>query len=333
MSDARTLETLLRGKPERTKNDARLLSEIPRADRSARHRAARFSTFTAGVLTDMVASAGRAALLAGPLAYPFFLLPALLFSLRMRQFDRRIERDGIRAASSWLLTRYSGRPLLSRQSAEHRAGQHQRTGTLVVANHPGVVDALALLSALDRDDVSIVAMDRSVLASLPALRRHLIPVPREPRLRVATVRTIVARLAQGGMVVLFPAGEIEPDPAYAAPGIEILKEWTPVIGLVVLRSIADRFPLELLPVLLANVFPQRARRNPLVRVRRTGRDREESAALDVLLRGRARGHRPSVIIGQRMNAATLGRDNGDARTIAERVRGAVRSLGTGVEPE
>ncbi|HUX12648.1 MAG TPA: hypothetical protein VMW87_06445 [Spirochaetia bacterium] len=286
----------------------------------------------------MVHSAGRAVVLAGPFAAMLFGIPSILFTLRMRRFDRLVGRRGIRAASRWLLTHYTGTAKIDRRGS--RSGEteiagngaqsceesHVCEGTLIVVNHPGVVDALSLLASLDRDDVTIVAIERRFFTCLPQLNRHVIFVPREPRLRVATVRRILARLKGGHVVVLFAAGEIEPDPAFADGDGDILKPWTPVIGLIVQRSIAENFPLSVLPTLISRVVPNRARRSIFVRRQRTSAERDESAALHVLIRGKTSTHHPRVVFGEKVPASTLARGTPDARLITESVRNSVRLL-------
>lgn len=112
---------------------------------------------------------------------------------------------------------------------------------LVVSNHPGAYDALVLLAAIERDDVAIVAADRTFLRAMPALRRHLILVPDDPSGaamgRATGLRRALAHLAGGGSLLHFGAGRIEPDPAFPLPGVDRLASWQSGTG-TLLRAVA-----------------------------------------------------------------------------------------------
>jgi hypothetical protein len=109
---------------------------------------------------------------------------------------------------------------------------------LVVANHPGAYDALALFAATGRDDLRVVASDRPFLRAMPALARHLILVPESPSSRsIARARGLREAgrcLAEGGALLHFGAGRIEPDPAFhAGPDAERLGPWQAGTGRLV----------------------------------------------------------------------------------------------------
>lgn len=109
---------------------------------------------------------------------------------------------------------------------------------LVVANHPGAYDALALMASLGRRDLMIIAADRRFLRALPGLAPHLLFVPIEPGnvralARVAAMRRAARHLGEGGALLHFPAGRIEPDPAFLKPNEEPLATWHPGTGALV----------------------------------------------------------------------------------------------------
>jgi putative hemolysin len=83
-------------------------------------------------------------------------------------------------------------------------------GLIVVANHPsGALDALALLDAIGRvrRDVRIVAND--VLMALEPLSGLLLPVRVfGGRSHADSLRVIESAIADGGCVIVFPAGEV-----------------------------------------------------------------------------------------------------------------------------
>src|SRR5919204_4627088 len=83
---------------------------------------------------------------------------------------------------------------------------------LVVANHPGLSDALALLAALGRDDAWVVAADYPFLHALRGANRRFVFVYEGSAARLGALRRIGARLRRGDAVLLFPAGGLPPDP-------------------------------------------------------------------------------------------------------------------------
>jgi len=130
----------------------------------------------------------------------------------LARFDARIATHGIAAASASALADFGAEWTCDR--AVPVCGP-----LLVVSNHPGAYDALALLAALGRRDVAIVAHDRSFLRALPALSPHLLFVPEagsgtEPSARAIGARRALRHLAAGGALLHFGAGRIEPDPDF-----------------------------------------------------------------------------------------------------------------------
>lgn len=128
----------------------------------------------------------------------------------------------------------------------HGATPFPRTGPLVVvANHPGVYDALALFAAIGRDDLRVIAAERDFLRALPHMDRHLlfvedsfgeaITVSRDNRARSRGrgLRKALHHLRSGGCLLHFAAGRIEPDPAFAAPE-DAVTPWQSGVGALAL---------------------------------------------------------------------------------------------------
>src|SRR5207302_2299518 len=84
---------------------------------------------------------------------------------------------------------------------------------LVVANHPGLSDAVALLAALGRDDAWIVTANYPFLRAMRLASRRFLFVSNDRFDRLSAFRTIVSRLRSGATVIVFPAGGLELDPA------------------------------------------------------------------------------------------------------------------------
>lgn len=104
---------------------------------------------------------------------------------------------------------------------------------LVLANHPGAYDALALMRAIARRDLLILAADREFLRALSGLSAHLGFVGDAPSERAGALKRALARLRAGGAVLHFPAGRIEPDADFVQPGMPLLEAWQPGVSALV----------------------------------------------------------------------------------------------------
>jgi putative hemolysin len=154
---------------------------------------------------------------------------------------------------------------------------------LVLANHPGMTDTVSLLAALaGRPDLRVIAGDRPFLRALPHVARSLILLPEGAGGHLQVLRAAVAHLRQGGALLTFPAGGIEPDPIAFGPrqALQSLPRWSD--SMVVLARRVPR--MRWIVALVSNVVSAQAQRHPLTWLRRSPRDKEKlAAALQVAL--------------------------------------------------
>jgi hypothetical protein len=119
-----------------------------------------------------------------------------------------------------------------RSAAHGRVREHG--AALVASNHPGAYDALCLLAAIGRDDVQILAAERPFLKGLPGLAPHLILVAENDD-SLHNLRALIAarrHLLNGGLLLHFGAGKIEPDPAFPPLDRELLLPWHSGTGML-----------------------------------------------------------------------------------------------------
>ncbi|XXX73454.1 1-acyl-sn-glycerol-3-phosphate acyltransferase [Sorangium sp. So ce134] len=168
-----------------------------------------------------------------------FAVPSWPLGRVLARFDRRVGEAGIHVAAREALSGFG-----ARWTAD--AAPPSRGALLVVSNHPGAYDALALMAALGRGDLMIVAAERRFLRALPHVSERLLFVPidgggggRELAARTAGVRRALRHLRGGGALLHFPAGRIEADPAFAGEGDgeALLGAWHPSAG-ALLRAAA-----------------------------------------------------------------------------------------------
>ena len=145
----------------------------------------------------------------------------------LAELDGSLAERGLPAAAAEALTR-CGVALRSSGSAVPEGP------CLVLANHPGAYDALALMWALGRRDLSILAADRRFLRALASLStRHLSLVGEQPTERAVALKRSLAWLRRGKALLHFPAGAIEPDADFASAGSELLGAWQPGVPTLV----------------------------------------------------------------------------------------------------
>lgn len=156
------------------------------------------------------------------LALPFRALSRRLAET-LAVMDDTIAERGLPAAAAQALTSFGVELRESGAAPESKA-------CLVLANHPGAYDALALMSALRRRDLLILAADRVFLRALPNLSQHLLFVGDTPGERAAALKRALLRLRSGGAVLHFPAGQIEPDADFEHAPARLLAPWQPGVA-------------------------------------------------------------------------------------------------------
>jgi hypothetical protein len=227
-----------------------------------------------------------------------FTGPARKFACQMLDFDDAIGRMGLVDAARQTQRRYA-------RNVRLFSGPLPAGPFLALSNHPGMVDTLALFSALNRPDLKIIAVDRPFLKALTNTSQRLHYVTDEPSARMALVRQVSGHLRSGGAALTFPAGEIEPDPNVYPGAIASLGDWTDSVGVFVRMAPETA----ILPVLVRGVIWEKTAGHPLTRLKKTREEREKLAAAFQLLAHVVLGRKPldvTVQIGKPITIAKLG---------------------------
>jgi len=168
-----------------------------------------------------------------------------------------------------------------------------RGPVLITSNHPGIFDAMALFATIPRTDVKVIARPGHFLDALPNIRRHVIMLPEGDTL--AAIRESLRFLANGGLIVTFPSGKIEPDPlVHPQNAQESLQGWSPSLNLL-----AKYVPnLTIIPAAVGGVLSIPARESWLARRYRSEANRDWVAATLQFLLPHYRHTRPMVVYGR-----------------------------------
>jgi putative hemolysin len=215
----------------------------------------------------------------GTLLRRLFRPAACRFARTAHEFDTRVGDHGLAQGSAWLMNQMTAGVRTS--GLEHIPAQGP---VFILANHPGMTDTVALFSSLaSRPDLRVIALDRPFLRALPNVARQLIFLPsNEESGGMAVIRAGARHLKEGGALLTFPAGEIEPDPATFGPqrAAASLANWSDSFALFARLAPQTRF----VPALVSHVISPEAQRHPLTLLRRTAHNKEKlAAALQVAL--------------------------------------------------
>lgn len=230
-----------------------------------------FDTLTQINLTDLVTAFGweRYPILPNILQ-SMFTRQAKQFAQNMLDFDTDIARVGLGEAARQNLRDHYVQDL--RIHGSEHLPVHQPT--LFLSNHPGLVDTLALFSAINRTDLHIIAYERPFLTSLVNTSKQLFYISENESERIRAVRQVSNHLKNGFSALTFPAGEIEPDPAVQDDALDSLARWTDSAA-VFIRFARDAV---LVPTLVSGVVADKFLRHPFTYLKRTRKEKERLAA-------------------------------------------------------
>jgi hypothetical protein len=222
-----------------------------------------------------------------PLADWLASFPARRLSRKIMRCDDLVGQHGLAAAGRYILDEFTG-------STHFEGRQHvPRCGPmLAVANHPGMVDAMAIWVALARrPDLRIIAADREILELVPNIRSKLFLVDPRTNCRAGVLRDAANHLRQGGALLTFPAGTIEPDPSVRVAGP--LAGWSDSSALFV-RLVPQTV---VLPIAVSGVISTTAHRHRLAKCFADPKEREWAAATLQILCRHLRDTQTRVVIG------------------------------------
>lgn len=199
---------------------------------------------------------------------PLFRRPANRFGQIAARADAEVESSGISGGARRILPDFS--LMVSARGAE----QIPKDGPLLlVSNHPGALDSVAILSCVPRKDLKVLISDVPFTRAFSAARQHFVYVPHESSGRLAALRDSIDHLRSGGSLLIFAHGDVEPDPEVSPGASESIQDWSRSIE-IMLR----RVPESWLQVAIASgVLARKFVRSPLVRIRNDPARRQKLA--------------------------------------------------------
>jgi hypothetical protein len=191
---------------------------------------------------------------------------ARLFS----DIDATIGLDGIDAGFAKLLARFVKNPRIN--GAENLPAK----GPLIItSNHPGAYDVLLIGATLGRRDLSIMTSTAPLYHVMTNFHVHTIEVGTTPEGGMRSIRECVRHLRDGGALLIFPSGTVDPDPDVLPGAREALATWRP--GVEALVNLAPRAAV--VQAIASGVLSPRWINNPLLRLQKVEWQRRKLAEM------------------------------------------------------
>ncbi len=202
---------------------------------------------------------------------PLFRLPTHRFAQVAARFDQYVADYGFREAAMRIL------PVFAQAFEASNIENIPREGPLLItSNHPGTCDSIVIAATLPRPDLKIVATGVPFVQGLRNAANHLIYTTIDVHERMMVVRAAIRHLKDGGALLIFPSGRIDPDPALSPSAADDLGKWSPSIE-VILRHVPQT---RVLLTVVSGVLSARWRWNPLVRL--MGDDHKQRSVAEFL---------------------------------------------------
>jgi hypothetical protein len=217
--------------------------------------------------------------------YPIFRSPAQRMSSLLVELDRNTAQNGWSSAVNQFTSKLV--------SEIHLIGEDAipiQKPLMVVSNHPAAYDVAILAASIHRDDLKIIASDIPIIQLLPNIAAHIIPVPYHIPSRLQTVRSAIQHLKNAGAILIFPRGNVEPDPDVSPGAEQSLSSWSPSIELFL-----RRVPQTISVVAIARgMLSGKWFKNPVINLWKKYEQRQKVAEIFQIASQLITGKRPTV---------------------------------------
>ncbi len=197
-----------------------------------------------------------------------FSLPTGRFARYFAAADRDVRRAGLSAGCGRMLSDVG-------ISVAARGTENLPTGCplLVVANHPGAYDSIALGSCIPRGDLKIFLREIPFFRGIPFTSQWFIYATFDRVENMVALRSTIRYLREGGTVLLFGTGTIEPDPEMGSGAVTALGRWSRSVE-IIMRTVPG---LRLVLAAASGVMMPLFVNHPLRLLRRESEDRRRIA--------------------------------------------------------
>ena len=184
-----------------------------------------------------------------PILKPLVWKPMVRFSELATNFDYRIVKEGFQKASAWFISHF-----VDRVKAIGVENVPLKGPLVIASNHPGAYDSLVITAHVPRDDVKIISSDIPFVKKLPETSNHMIFSATDMHIRMGAARKAIQHLKDGGALLVFARGSIDPDPAFLPGSEEELTNWTSSLGLFLRKVPQTKIAITMVSNVLAKDF-------------------------------------------------------------------------------
>ena len=191
--------------------------------------------------------------------------------------DCVVEREGLAGGARWLLPRFV------KGHSARGVENIPPTGPLVIAsNHPASIDSVVISAHVSRRDYKIIIGEIPFFKNLPNIRKNSVFAPDlgDSMGRMQVVREVIRHLKNDGAILIFPRGEIEPDPDWMPHPDEEFGHWSRSLE-IFLKQVPQT---QVLVTAVSGVISKSAMSHPITRFRKTRVDRQRLAFMYQLIR-------------------------------------------------
>ncbi len=199
-----------------------------------------------------------------------FRRPAERFGQIAARFESEVRRAGLGAGACSVMRDF-------RLTADACGIERipPRGPVLILSNHPGAYDSVVITSCIPRADLKLVVSDVPFTRALEAASEHFIYVSTDTLERMNALRQAVEHLKNGGAILLFASGEVEPDPAFMRGAAETMHTWSRSIEVMLRKAPETRLQV----AIASGVLLPRFVNSPLTRIRRMPYHRQKMGEL------------------------------------------------------
>jgi hypothetical protein len=147
--------------------------------------------------------------------------------------DHMIAKDGFTKAAAWMLTNWCDRVTSCGAETIPSTGP-----LLILSNHAGTYDTFVITSQVGREDLKLISSDVPFLKNLPNANAHIFFLSDKTQDRMTAARAGMRHLKEGGALLLYGTGLIDPDPEVYPDAEAWIEKWLPSIDLF-LRAAPD----------------------------------------------------------------------------------------------
>ena len=194
---------------------------------------------------------------------PLAWFSANRFAELMLHLDRIVSQDGFRQALQELVAHFVSD--IGVLGSEHIPKDGP---LLIVSNHPGTIDSVAIGAKLPRDDLNIIASGFPLLRRLPSASQHLIFVDPHAPVNLSGARSTIQHLQAGQAVLIFPSGRVEPDPAFMPGAFDKIQHWSSSIEFFLRKVPQTQVMVTIVSGVLSPIFLH----NPIIHLLQGVRD-------------------------------------------------------------